>query len=472
MTGHTTSSNFENYYEFTAASYDGAFSVSTCSDYTDYDTYLRLYAQGDCGGTVLHFDDDDYTCSSSSVSSYFEYPMEAGTTYCIGVRGYGSNYGSYGLSVECTNDESRFRTDDDYGLADDDDDDDDDYYTYNSYLNPNLVQRSSGCSMDTVAVDVGYKMRFYSDDSAYLARGVAIKHVPPGFATQHVPSYDHLMTPASPQQHHRRLGSSKEVKEDDTGIYWGSQIMTLLILIIQLIGYYSFACPCLIHDSSRTSKCMKVVYKTLEMCGTFTKVTFCCGGLAFFILGILFWMQVHNGGDYVYLWIVGLLQAWVVNVVRILCLHRIPGTDPCLLTRRSLRSLNTHQVEKFLIDFWPFQSSALKYGDLIAKYTYGFIQFGLWWREREEFLWVVRMKKRQANKESEFLLQYTEAEKSEVDALWKKHSKVPYLFREIEDVPHTSEGTVSIEMTPTSVKGTSMDGFQAKEVEESPGTTL
>ena len=82
------------------------------------------------------------------------------------------------------------------------------------------------------------------------------------------------------------------------------------------------------------------------------------------------------------------------------------------------------------------------------------------------------MKKRQANKESEFLLQYTEAEKSEVDALWKKHSKVPYLFREIEDVPHTSEGTVSIEMTPTSVKGTSMDGFQAKEVEESPGTTL
>ncbi len=106
------------------------------------------------------------------------------------------------------------------------------------------------------------------------------------------------------------------------------------------------------------------------------------------------------------------------------------------------------------------------------------------------------MKKRQTNKESKFLLRYTEAEKAEVDALWKKHSKVPCLFRKVEDALHTSEGTVSIEMTPTdqkfnkspystinstkpttstdfiNVQGTSMDSFQAKEVEESPGTTL
>ena len=54
--GETQAAYEENYYHVNT-SYAGGLAtgiyVSTCSSHTDYDTYLYLYAAGDCGGTII-----------------------------------------------------------------------------------------------------------------------------------------------------------------------------------------------------------------------------------------------------------------------------------------------------------------------------------------------------------------------------------------------------------------------------------
>jgi hypothetical protein len=104
-TSYTTAANLINYYDFSSPNYDGTLSVSTCSNSTDYDTYLLLFAQNDCGGTALAWDDDvGSSCTEGSgyYSSEVSYTMTADTQYCIGVKGYSTLYGNYGLSVACT----------------------------------------------------------------------------------------------------------------------------------------------------------------------------------------------------------------------------------------------------------------------------------------------------------------------------------------------------------------------------------
>lgn len=74
--GSTTSTALINYYDFTSDVYDGTFTVSTCSENTNYDTYLYLYNKGDCGGTALTSNDDSsctlgYGCVKGFIRANF-----------------------------------------------------------------------------------------------------------------------------------------------------------------------------------------------------------------------------------------------------------------------------------------------------------------------------------------------------------------------------------------------------------------
>ena len=115
--GETQAAYEEKYYHVNA-SYAGGLAtgiyVSTCSSHTDYDTYLCLYAAGDCGGTIIASNDDtaysfDY-CNNSAIITdddddltskvyYLEVDAEM---YCLGVGGgYETAYGTYGLQMGC-----------------------------------------------------------------------------------------------------------------------------------------------------------------------------------------------------------------------------------------------------------------------------------------------------------------------------------------------------------------------------------
>ena len=118
--GETQAAYEENYYHVNT-SYAGGLAtgiyVSTCSSHTDYDTYLYLYAAGDCGGTIIASNDDtaysfDY-CNNSAIITDDDddddltskvYYLEADAEmYCLGVGGYETAYGTYGLQMGCTN---------------------------------------------------------------------------------------------------------------------------------------------------------------------------------------------------------------------------------------------------------------------------------------------------------------------------------------------------------------------------------
>ena len=109
VTGSTTSSGDINYYTFDPSSFTTSgnidFTVSTCASTTDmYDTVAYLYAANDCGGTALAYNDDagSTSCSYSSLDSIFSYTTNVDTSYCIGIGGYDSYYGTYGLEVSCS----------------------------------------------------------------------------------------------------------------------------------------------------------------------------------------------------------------------------------------------------------------------------------------------------------------------------------------------------------------------------------
>lgn len=76
--------------------------VSTCGTGTDYDTKLLVFT-GSCAGLAcLTGNDDDFSCSSSFLSSTASFCSEAGTDYYILVHGFGSAKGNFDLSLTCS----------------------------------------------------------------------------------------------------------------------------------------------------------------------------------------------------------------------------------------------------------------------------------------------------------------------------------------------------------------------------------
>lgn len=75
--------------------------LSLCSAGTSFDTKIRVYT-GSCGGLVCAAgNDDDTSCSFSSLRSTVNFNTANGVTYYILVHGFSSANGTYELSVEC-----------------------------------------------------------------------------------------------------------------------------------------------------------------------------------------------------------------------------------------------------------------------------------------------------------------------------------------------------------------------------------
>jgi len=74
---------------------------STCSDDTNYDTFLTLTTME---GSFLTDNDDDFSCvdsDSGTVASSLSYDMEQGDSVRLVVSGYGSSVGTFHLTVSC-----------------------------------------------------------------------------------------------------------------------------------------------------------------------------------------------------------------------------------------------------------------------------------------------------------------------------------------------------------------------------------
>ncbi|MFM9986807.1 MAG: T9SS type A sorting domain-containing protein [Flavobacteriales bacterium] len=70
--------------------------ISTCDPISSFDTFLSVYS-GECGAlSCVAFNDD--ACNLRSIVSFI---AEAGETYLVRVGGFGSQSGTYGLSVNC-----------------------------------------------------------------------------------------------------------------------------------------------------------------------------------------------------------------------------------------------------------------------------------------------------------------------------------------------------------------------------------
>lgn len=76
-------------------------SVTTCSPNTDFDTKLTVY-EGGCGSLVcVGGDDDDPSCSNSTLSSLVEFSSEVGTIYYMYVTGFSGAEGNFDLTLTC-----------------------------------------------------------------------------------------------------------------------------------------------------------------------------------------------------------------------------------------------------------------------------------------------------------------------------------------------------------------------------------
>ena len=78
--------------------------VTTCSDYTDYDTKISLFqaeeGDGTCNPICLQNNDDDFECSILTYTSTIQFEAEAATTYYVAVSGFSAqNAGRYELTV-------------------------------------------------------------------------------------------------------------------------------------------------------------------------------------------------------------------------------------------------------------------------------------------------------------------------------------------------------------------------------------
>ena len=79
----------------------GVVEVTTCGAATDYDTKLGVFS-GSCGSlSCVGRDADDFGCGFSFLRSRVSFSSTAGVTYYIYVTGFGSNSGTFELSVTC-----------------------------------------------------------------------------------------------------------------------------------------------------------------------------------------------------------------------------------------------------------------------------------------------------------------------------------------------------------------------------------
>ena len=67
--------------------------VTTCSEYTDFDTYISVFS-GSCSSPTCVAYDDDSSCSYGSGASLVSW-VSNGDEYLIGVTGYNSNEGTF-----------------------------------------------------------------------------------------------------------------------------------------------------------------------------------------------------------------------------------------------------------------------------------------------------------------------------------------------------------------------------------------
>ena len=101
LKGATTNTlkNLVHYFELTFDSHDGNLDISTCHAASKFDTTLALYAAGDCGGTMLAWNDDYKGCK---MASRLIIPTEADASFCVGLGGFSNNYGDYEISFNCS----------------------------------------------------------------------------------------------------------------------------------------------------------------------------------------------------------------------------------------------------------------------------------------------------------------------------------------------------------------------------------
>jgi len=86
------------WYSYTGDGQADDVTVTLCG--SSYDTYIRIFDA--CGGTEIAYNDDDITCSSSTVNSTVTFPSDGTSTYYIMVEGYSSYSGAFILSLSTT----------------------------------------------------------------------------------------------------------------------------------------------------------------------------------------------------------------------------------------------------------------------------------------------------------------------------------------------------------------------------------
>lgn len=74
--------------------------LTTCAAGTNYDSKIRVYT-GDCNNLVCVTGNDDSPCSFSGLRSRVTWISTLGTDYFIVVHGFGSNQGSYEMTLTC-----------------------------------------------------------------------------------------------------------------------------------------------------------------------------------------------------------------------------------------------------------------------------------------------------------------------------------------------------------------------------------
>ena len=77
---------------------DSIITISTCSEETNYDTYLTL-VEVTADGDFVVASNDDSECTVSGLQSTIVHETVGGRRYLIVVHGYSTREGTYGLSV-------------------------------------------------------------------------------------------------------------------------------------------------------------------------------------------------------------------------------------------------------------------------------------------------------------------------------------------------------------------------------------
>lgn len=103
FTNTTSEMSADIFFSYTTGDCEYSLYMSTCSDLTDFDTYLYLFATN---GDLLASNDEspegtcDLTLNGENRFSVLEVPVAPNTTYLIMIEGFGPNAGNFELQVE------------------------------------------------------------------------------------------------------------------------------------------------------------------------------------------------------------------------------------------------------------------------------------------------------------------------------------------------------------------------------------